>query len=133
MGLKPAALINMTAKKITRSAGMIRRSHHISENPLLVEYSCYGNGEYHSYGNHDTNGTCIERGNEYKEYEHENDRGNGKLEVLGYEHYRETAEAASGCRLEVTQRDVYLLHGNIDKVRRYVELGRAALEKYWKP
>lgn len=52
-------------------------------------------------------------------------------EVTRY--YRETAEAASGCRLEVTQRDVYLLHGNIDKVRRYVELGRAALEKYWKP
>lgn len=48
-------------------------------------------------------------------------------------YFRETAEAASGCRLEVVQRDVYLLHGNIDKVRRYVEIGRAALEKYWKP
>lgn len=49
------------------------------------------------------------------------------------QYFRETAEAARGCRLEVTQRDVYLLHGNIDKVRRYVELARAALEKYWKP
>lgn len=48
-------------------------------------------------------------------------------------YFRETAEAAHGCRLEVTQRDVYLLHGNADKVRRYVELARAALERYWKP
>jgi len=48
-------------------------------------------------------------------------------------YFRETAEAASGCRLEVTQRDVYLLHGSPDKVARYVQLVREALNRYWKP
>ena len=48
-------------------------------------------------------------------------------------YFRETAEAARGCRLEVTQRDVYLLHGGPDKVRRYVQLAREAIDTCWKP
>ena len=49
------------------------------------------------------------------------------------DYFRETAQAARGCRLEITQRDVYLLHGNVEKVRRYVQLARETLENYWKP
>ena len=49
------------------------------------------------------------------------------------EYFRKTATAARGCRLEITQRDVYLLHGNTDKVRRYVELIRDAVDRYWHP
>ncbi len=48
-------------------------------------------------------------------------------------YFKETAQAASGCRLEITQRDVYLLHGNTEKVKRYVQLVREAVEKYWRP
>lgn len=48
-------------------------------------------------------------------------------------YFRETAEAASGCRLEITQRDVYLLHGAPDKVSRYVRIVRETLDRYWRP
>lgn len=47
-------------------------------------------------------------------------------------HFRHTAEAASGCRLEITQRDVYLIHGGFDKVARYISLARESAERYWK-
>ena len=42
--------------------------------------------------------------------------------------FRKTARAARGCRLEVAQRDVYRV-GSAEKVRRYVELARRALEE----
>ncbi len=48
-------------------------------------------------------------------------------------YFRRTARAASGCRLEISQRDVYLLHGNTEKVRRYVELIRETLDREWRP
>lgn len=48
-------------------------------------------------------------------------------------YFRETAEAASGCRLEIAQRDVYLLHGSPTKVARYVQLVREALDRHWRP
>ena len=48
-------------------------------------------------------------------------------------YFRETAEASSGCRLEITQRDVYLLHGLPGKVKRYVQLVRETLDRYWRP
>ena len=48
-------------------------------------------------------------------------------------HFTHTAKCASGCRLEITQRDVYLLHGVPEKVRRYVEIARECLDQYWKP
>jgi hypothetical protein len=48
-------------------------------------------------------------------------------------YFRETAEAASGCRLEIAQRDVYLLNGSPAKVPRYVQLVREALDRHWRP
>lgn len=42
--------------------------------------------------------------------------------------FRKTAQAAKGCRLEIAQRDVYMVGGSAQKVRRYVELARRGLE-----
>ena len=44
-------------------------------------------------------------------------------------HFRHTAECASGCKLELAQRDVYRVRSAED-VRRYVEIAREALEAY---
>ena len=49
------------------------------------------------------------------------------------EHISKTMKAAQGCTLEITQRDVYTVHNNIDKVRRYVEIIRECAEEHWKP
>ncbi len=48
------------------------------------------------------------------------------------ETFRNTAIAARGCKLEIAQRDVYLVNHDPDKVRRYVEIGREELEN-WSP
>ena len=48
-------------------------------------------------------------------------------------HFDETARAASGCRLEVSQRDVYRVDGGTARVRRYVALIRESLDRCWKP
>lgn len=40
------------------------------------------------------------------------------------EHIQKTWDAARGCQLEFAQRDVYTIHNNPDKVRRYVEIIR---------
>lgn len=42
--------------------------------------------------------------------------------------FRKTAQAARGCKLEIAQRDVYMVGGSAQKVRRYVELARKGLE-----
>lgn len=47
-------------------------------------------------------------------------------------HINETLTAARGCKLEITQRDVYTIHGNIDKAKRFVEIIRQEIEKNWK-
>jgi len=39
-----------------------------------------------------------------------------------------TAQAAKGCKLEIAQRDVYMVGGSAGKVRRYVQLARKGLE-----
>ncbi len=39
-----------------------------------------------------------------------------------------TAQAAKGCKLEIAQRDVYMVGGSAEKVRRYVQLARKGLE-----
>lgn len=39
-------------------------------------------------------------------------------------HIRKTVDAAKGCQLEFAQRDVYTVHGDAEKVRRYVEIIR---------
>ena len=40
--------------------------------------------------------------------------------------------AACGCKMEITQRDVYTIHHNIPKARRYVEIIREEIENNWK-
>ena len=42
--------------------------------------------------------------------------------------FRKTAQAAKGCKLEIAQRDVYMVGGSAEKVRRYVQLARRGLE-----
>ena len=39
-------------------------------------------------------------------------------------HIRQTVQAARGCTLEFTQRDVYTIHNNPDKVKRFVQMIR---------
>ncbi len=46
-------------------------------------------------------------------------------------HIAASAKAASGCGLEVSQRDVYTLEGNVPKVRRYVEIIREECARHW--
>ena len=48
------------------------------------------------------------------------------------QHIRKTLLAARGCKLEITQRDVYTIHHNIPKARRYVEIIREEIEDHWK-
>lgn len=48
-------------------------------------------------------------------------------------HIRKSLKAAGGCRMEITQRDVYTIHHNIEKARRYVEIIREEIENHWKP
>ena len=47
--------------------------------------------------------------------------------------FREIAESASGCILEVAQREVGTIYRDYDRGRRYVQLARETLEKYYKP
>lgn len=44
-------------------------------------------------------------------------------------HIQKTMAAARGCTLEITQRDVYTVHHNLEKVRRYVEIIRQCAEE----
>lgn len=46
-------------------------------------------------------------------------------------HLAKTGLAARGCKLEVSQRDVYRINGTPEKVRRYVALIRQALADTW--
>ena len=46
-------------------------------------------------------------------------------------HIIETLKAAKGCKLEIAQRDVYTLSGNLPKARRYVEIMRNLIDQYW--
>lgn len=46
-------------------------------------------------------------------------------------HIITTLKAARGCKLEITQRDVYSLCGNPDKPRRAVQIIRELIEDYW--
>ena len=46
-------------------------------------------------------------------------------------HIDETLEAAKGCKLEITQRDVYTINHDISKARRYVAIIREEIEKHW--
>lgn len=59
----------------------------------------------------------------------------GVDEVLDEEalraHINKTLHAARGCVLEIAQRDVYTLHGNVEKARRYIEIWKQEIEKTW--
>ena len=48
-------------------------------------------------------------------------------------HIRHTLQTAAGCKLEITQRDVYTIHHNEDKARRYVAIIREEIENHWRP
>lgn len=48
-------------------------------------------------------------------------------------HIRATIQTAAGCKLEITQRDVYTIANDIGKVRRYVQIIREEIETHWKP
>lgn len=45
-------------------------------------------------------------------------------------HIRKTLTAARGCHLEFTQRDVYTINHDLDKVRRYVEIIRQEIASF---
>ncbi len=47
--------------------------------------------------------------------------------------FEKTAKCASGCKLEIAQRDVYQIGAGPEKVARYVQIIREMLEKYYKP
>ena len=47
-------------------------------------------------------------------------------------HIRKSLLAARGCKMEITQRDVYTIHHDIGKARRYVEIIRDEIDKNWK-
>ena len=46
-------------------------------------------------------------------------------------HIEKTLQAAKGCTLEITQRDVYTIANNEEKARRYVEIIREAIADKW--
>lgn len=47
-------------------------------------------------------------------------------------HIRKTLHAARGCKLEITQRDVYTINKNPEKGRRYIQILREEIENNWK-
>lgn len=46
-------------------------------------------------------------------------------------HISETIQLARGCELEITQRDVYTVGGDVGKVKRYVEIIREEIATHW--
>ena len=48
-------------------------------------------------------------------------------------YFRGVAEAASGCLFEVAQREVGTIFGDFNRGKRYVEIAKETIEKYWKP
>ncbi|MCL2833728.1 MAG: hypothetical protein FWD78_11210 [Treponema sp.] len=52
-------------------------------------------------------------------------------EITAY--FKKTALAARGCMLEVTQREVSTIHSDTARVRKYLNIIRGTLDKYWRP
>ena len=46
-------------------------------------------------------------------------------------HIRRSLTAAAGCEMEITQRDVYTIHHNIDKAHRYIEIIKEEIANCW--
>lgn len=49
------------------------------------------------------------------------------------DHIRYSLECARGCKMELTQRDVYTINHDVGKAKRYVEIVREEIETHWKP
>lgn len=47
-------------------------------------------------------------------------------------HIRKSLNAARGCKMEFTQRDVYTIHHDVPKAKRYIEIIREEIENNWK-
>lgn len=45
---------------------------------------------------------------------------------------RKSLHAARGCKMEITQRDVYTIDRNVEKARRYIQVIREEIEDHWK-
>jgi hypothetical protein len=52
-------------------------------------------------------------------------------EDLVIQNIAKTCKAAKGCTLEITQRDVYTIHNDYSKVKRYIELIKQTIENNW--
>lgn len=50
-----------------------------------------------------------------------------------YEYFKGVCEASSGCLLEIAQREVGTIYGDFERGRRYVEIAKECVDKYWKP
>ncbi len=48
-------------------------------------------------------------------------------------YFKGVAQAASGCLLEVAQREVGTIFGDYSRGKRYVEIAKETIRKYWKP
>lgn len=48
-------------------------------------------------------------------------------------YFKELALTANGCLLEVAQREVVTIYGDIERGRRYVQLAKQAIDTYWQP
>ena len=58
----------------------------------------------------------------------------GPLNEDGIRKYFEgVAKSASGCLFEVAQREVGTIYSDYERGRRYVELAKETIDKYWKP
>lgn len=49
------------------------------------------------------------------------------------EYFKGVCRAASGCLFEIAQREVGTIFGDYDRGRRYVEIAKECVEKYWQP
>ena len=48
-------------------------------------------------------------------------------------YFKGVCEAASGCLFEIAQREVCTIFGDFQRGRRYVQIARECVDKYWKP
>jgi hypothetical protein len=55
-----------------------------------------------------------------------------ELDEAGWRaHIEKTLQAAKGCKVEIAQRDVYTVGGNLPKIARFIEIVREAIETHW--
>ena len=48
-------------------------------------------------------------------------------------YFKELCQAASGCLFEMAQREVGTIFGDFERGRRYVQIARECIDRYWKP